>query len=41
LRNRVTLAQFLDYERANFAELDINHDGRLTKAELTRSCTAP
>ena len=38
LRNRVTLAEFLDYARENFAELDTNHDGRLSKNELARSC---
>ena len=41
LRNRVTQAEFLTYERQNFAELDTNHDGRLSKDELTRSCLKP
>jgi hypothetical protein len=38
LHNRVTLAEFLDYARANFAGLDTNHDGHLSKGELARSC---
>lgn len=38
LRNRVTLAEFLAYARQNFAELDANRDGRLSKDELIRSC---
>jgi hypothetical protein len=41
LRNSVSLAQFLAYEQENFAELDLNHDGRLSKDELTRSCPKP
>jgi hypothetical protein len=41
LRNRVTQAEFLTYERQNFAEFDTNHDGRLSKDELTRSCLKP
>lgn len=41
LHNRVTLAEFLAYERENFAEFDTNHDGRLSKDELTRSCPKP
>lgn len=40
LHNRVTLAEFLDYARRNFASLDVHHDGRLTKAELLQPCKA-
>ena len=41
LHGRVSLAEFLAYERQNFAELDVNRDGRLSKDELTRSCPKP
>jgi hypothetical protein len=38
LRNRVTLGEFLAYERGNFASLDRNHDGRLDPDELVAMC---
>ena len=38
LRNRVSLDDFLAFERRLFGELDANHDGRLTKPELLRLC---
>ena len=38
LRNRVTLDEFLAYERGNFASLDGNHDGRLDRDELVATC---
>jgi hypothetical protein len=38
LRNRVTLEQFLAYERRNFATLDKNRDGRLDHDELAALC---
>jgi len=38
LRNRVSLDDFLAYERRVFGELDANHDGRLSKAEVLRLC---
>lgn len=38
LRNRVSLDDFLTYERRLFGELDANHDGRLSKPELLRLC---
>jgi hypothetical protein len=38
LRNRVTLADFMAYESRNFADLDRRRNGRLDKAEITRSC---
>jgi len=38
LRNRVSLDDFLAYERRLFGELDANHDGRLSKPELLRLC---
>lgn len=41
LRNRVSLADFLAYETRNFVTLDTNHDGRLSKDEVTRSCRKP
>jgi hypothetical protein len=38
LRNRVSLDDFLAYERRLFGELDANHDGRISKPELLRLC---
>lgn len=38
LRNRVSLDDFLAYERRQFIELDANRDGRLSKPELLRLC---
>jgi len=38
LRNRVTLPDFLAYARRNFIELDTDHDGRLVKSNLLKSC---
>lgn len=38
LRNRVTLDEFLTYERGNFASLDRNRDGRLDPDELAATC---
>ena len=40
LRNRVSLDDFLAYERRQFGERDANHDGRLSKPELLRLCGA-
>lgn len=38
LRNRVSLDDFLAYERRQFAELDANRDRRLSKPEVLRLC---
>jgi hypothetical protein len=38
LRNRVTLEEFLTYERGNFASLDRNRNGRLDRDELVATC---
>jgi len=38
LQFKVTLANFLDYERRKFAELNGKHDGRLTKVEVLTVC---
>ncbi len=38
LRNRVSLDDFVTYERRLFGELDRNHDGRISKPELLRLC---
>ncbi len=38
LHNRVTRDQFLAYAGRNFAVLDVGHDGRLTRAELLKTC---
>ena len=34
LRNRVTRDEFMTYANANFAALDVNRDGRLSRAEI-------
>jgi Ca2+-binding EF-hand superfamily protein len=39
LRNRVTRDDFMAYANANFASLDADHDGRLSRAELVATCT--
>jgi len=41
LRNRVTRDQFLAYAGRNFASLDADHDGRLTRAEIVKRCAPP
>lgn len=38
LHNQVTLAQFLAYARRNFAGLDSDHDGRLSRDEVLATC---
>jgi EF hand len=38
LHNRVTLAEFVTYSRRNFASLDANHDGRLSRDEVLATC---
>lgn len=38
LHNRVTLAEFVSYSRRNFASLDANHDGRLSRDEVLATC---
>lgn len=38
LQFKVTLADFVDYERRRFVELNSKHDGRLTRAEVLAVC---
>jgi Ca2+-binding EF-hand superfamily protein len=38
LRNKVSLADFLTYAQRKFTQLDTNHDGRLSKAEVLTLC---
>jgi len=38
LRNRVSRNDFMAYANTNFAGLDTNHDGRLSRAELVATC---
>ncbi len=37
-RNVVSLGDFLAYEKTHFAELDVNHDGKVQKAEVLQDC---
>jgi hypothetical protein len=39
LRNKVSEEDFLAYARQNFAELNLARDGRLTRAELLKTCS--
>jgi hypothetical protein len=40
-RNQVSLRDFMAYAARQFAALDLDHHGRLAKADILRSCHAP